>query len=162
MLLRKSQPSDMPFLRDMLYQGVYWRAIANDTPPAFEQALADPQVAKALAGWGECAGDQGVVAVHNSIPIGAAWYRFWTDEDNIRGYIEEDTPALIIAVHSDYRDRGVGKQLLEWLVEHAASQGIGKISLMVAKDNQAINLYRKCGFTEHADTGASVLMLRTL
>ena len=160
MLLRKSQSSDMSFMREMLYQGVYWRAIADQNPPPFEQALADPQVNKALAAWGESAGDQGVVAMHNNTPIGAAWYRFWTDENNIRGYIEESIPALIIAVHSDYRDRGIGKQMLEWLVGHATTEGIEKISLMVAKDNQAINLYRKCGFTEYADRGASVLMLR--
>ena len=160
MLLRRSQNSDMAFLREKLYLGVYWRAIANEDPPPFEQALADPQVSKALAGWEKRAGDVAVVALDNGIPVGAAWYRFWTDDNHIRGYIEEQTPALVIAVHSDYRGQGIAKQMIEWLVDHAAAQGIKKISLMVAKDNQAIQLYRKCAFLQYADRGDSVLMVR--
>ncbi len=162
MLLRKSKSSDMSFLREMLYQSVYWRAIANQNPPPYTEALADPQVNKALADWRESAGDLGVVALHDSVPVGAAWYRFWTDENNIRGYIEQSTPSLVIAVHIDFRDRGIGKQMLEWLVEYAITQGIEKMSLMVAKDNKAIHLYRKCGFIVHADRGDSVLMLREI
>ena len=152
----------MPFLREMLYESVYWRAIANDNNPSFEEGLAAPEVSKALADWGEREGDIAVVALIDSIPVGAAWYRFYTDDNFIRGYIEETIPALVIAVHTGYRRQGVGKKMIEWLIEHASKHNIQKISLMVSKDNQAIHLYRKCGFLGYADKGDSLLMLRKI
>ena len=159
-LLREGQPSDIPFLRKMLYEAVFWRASVNK--PSFEEGLAYPDVSKALANWGEKDGDTAVVAVVNSIPAGAAWYRFYTDDNFIRGYIEETIPALVIAVHRGYRHQGIGGKMIEWLIDHASKHNIQKISLMVSKDNHAIHLYRKCGFLEYADKGDSLLMVRTI
>lgn len=160
--LRESKQSDIPFLREMLYEGVYWRAIANDDGPSIDEGLSDPEVMKALANWGERDGDTSVVALVASIPVGAAWYRFYNDDNCIRGYIEESIPALVIAVRSGYRRRGIGKKLIEWLIDNASNHNIQKLSLMVSKDNHAINLYRKCGFLEYADNGDSLLMLREI
>ncbi len=158
--LRQSAPSDMPFLREMLYEGVYWRAIANATNPPFEEGLTPSGVNNALVNWGERERDIAVVALVDSHFAGAAWYRFYTDDNSIRGYIEDTIPALVIAVHRDYRRRGIGKQLIEWLIDHASTHHIHQISLMVSKDNHAIHLYRTCGFLDYADRGDSLLMLR--
>ncbi len=70
MLLRGSHRSDIPFLRKMLYEAVFWRASVNK--PSFEEGLAYPDVSKSLADWGERDGDTAVVATINSIPVGAA------------------------------------------------------------------------------------------
>ncbi len=35
------------------------------------------------------------------------------------------------------------------------------MSLMVSKNNHAIDLYRKCGFQEYAEKGDSLLMIRS-
>ena len=159
-LLRKSQPTDVPFLREMLYEAVFWRATVNK--PSFEEGLAYPDVRLSLAGWGERDGDAAVVATLKSVPIGAAWYRFWTDNNFINGYIEEMTPVLVIGVHSDYRRLGIGKRMLDWLIEYASKQAIEKISLSVSKDNYAIYLYKQQGFLEYADMGDAFLMVRKL
>lgn len=159
-LLRKSQHTDFPFLREMLYEGVFWRAIADANNPPFEEALSDPQLSRALADWGQREGDAGVIALVDSNPAGAAWYRFYDNDNFIRGYIEEAIPVLVIAVHREYRRIGIGKKMIDWLLDHAAKQKIQSISLMVSKDNHAVNLYRKCGFQEYADKGDSLLMLR--
>jgi len=160
MKLRPVEPADTPFLREMLYEAVYWRAIANDTAPPLDEALADPDVRKAVDDLGDWDGDAAVVAVIDGERAGAAWVRFWTDDNHIRGHIEEGIPTLVIAVHRDHRRRGVGQKLIEWLLDHAAEQGVAKMSLMVSKDNHALRLYEKCGFQLHADEGDSVLMLR--
>lgn len=47
MLLRDSQHSDIPFLRQMLYEAAFWRASVNK--PSFEDGLAYPDVSKSLA-----------------------------------------------------------------------------------------------------------------
>ena len=159
-LLRDSQHSDIPFLRKMLYEAVFWRATANK--PSFEEGVAYPEVSKALADWGERDGDTAVVATINSIPVGAAWYRYWTDDNFIRGYIEEITPVIVIGVQREYRHQGIGGKMIEWLIDYASKHSIQKISLMVSKDNHAIKLYRQCGFLEYADKGDAFLMVRKI
>lgn len=160
--LRTSEPSDMPFLREMLYEAVYWRTIANATNPPFEEGLRAPGVWNALVNWGEREGDIAVVALVDSDFAGAAWYRFYTEDNAIRGYIKDTIPALVIAVHTNYRRQGIGRKLLEWLIEHASRHNIQHISLMVSKDNHAIQLYRTCGFLDYADRGDSLVMLRKI
>jgi ribosomal protein S18 acetylase RimI-like enzyme len=144
----------------MLDEAVFWRASANQPSP--EQGLAYPEVSKVLADWGARAGDTAVVATIDSIPAGAAWYRFWTDDNSTRGYIDEFTPVLVIGVHSDYRRRGVGTNMIEWLIDRASKQSIQRISLMVSKDNYALNLYRQQGFLEYADKGEALIMVRKI
>ena len=159
-LLRESQHSDTPFLRKMLYESVFWRASVNK--PSFEEGLADPEVSKTLADWGERDGDIAVVALVNSIPVGAAWYRFWNDRNFDRGYVDENTPVLAIGVHRDYRHQGIGRRMIGWLIDYASKHAIQRISLMVSKDNYAINLYRQQGFLEYADKGDALIMVRKI
>jgi ribosomal protein S18 acetylase RimI-like enzyme len=142
----------------MLYEAVFWRESADR--PSFENGLAFPEVCKALAEWGKRAGDTAVVAEINAIPVGAAWIRYWTDNNPIRGYLQEDTPVLVIGVHADYRHQGIGEQLMAWIIEYASKHGIDQISLMVSKDNYAQKLYRQQGFVAYADRGDSLLMVR--
>ncbi len=130
--------------------------------PSFEEGLAFPDVSKALADWGKRDGDTAVLAIVNSIPVGAAWVRFWTDNNFDHGYVDENTPVLVIAIHRDYRHQGIGKRLIEWLIEHASKHTVQKISLSVSKDNYAINLYKQQGFLEYADKGDAYIMVRKL
>ena len=159
-LLRESQQSDLTFLREMLYEAVFWRA-SNDKP-SFEEGLAYPDVSKILENWGERDGDAAVIAAIHSIPVGAAWYRFWNDSDNMRGYIDENIPVAVIGVHRDYRHQGIGKKMMKWLIDFASDHSINKISLSVSKDNYALNLYRQHGFTEYEDKGDWFVMVRDI
>jgi ribosomal protein S18 acetylase RimI-like enzyme len=156
--LRKSKPSDIQFMREMLYEAVFWRP--NPNKPSFEEGFTDPGVSNALVEWGEREGDTAVIALVDSLPVGAAWYRFYTEDNCIRGYMDEMVPVIAIAVHNDYRRQGIGKKMIDWLIDCASKHNIQKLSLMVSKDNHAISLYRNCGFLEYADKGDSVLMLR--
>lgn len=159
-LLREAQLSDLPFLRKMLYEAVFWRTGAGK--PSLEEGLAYPDVSKSLADWGNRDGDTAVVATADSSPVGAAWYRYWSDDNFIRGYVDERTPVLVIAVQRDYRRQGIGADMIAWLIDRAASQSIRSISLCVSKDNHALRLYRRQGFLEYADTGDSYLMVRRI
>lgn len=156
--LRESKPSDMQFMREMLYEAVFWRP--NPKKPALEEGLADPGARNALVDWDKRDGDAAVVALLDSTPAGAAGYRFYTDDNCIRGYMDETVPVIVIAVHKNYRQQGIGEKMIAWLIEHASKRNIQKLSLMVSKDNHALRLYRKYGFQEYADKGDSLLMLR--
>ena len=144
----------------MLYEAVFWRASVNR--PSFEEGLAYPDVSKSLAHWGERDGDTAVVATINSIPVGASWYRFWTDDNFINGYVDEITPVLVIGVQMEYRHQGIGGKMIEWLIDNASKHSIEAVSLSVSKDNFALNLYRQQGFLEYSDKGDMLIMVRKI
>lgn len=158
--LRNAKQTDLPFLERMLYEAVFWRA--NPNKPSFEEGMANPEVRKSVANWGKRNGDTAVIATVNATPVGAAWYRYWTDDNFIRGYIDVQIPALVIGVVHNYRRLGIGQKMLEWLINRAAQDGIPKISLMVSKDNNAIHLYKQQSFLQYADKGDSLLMVRQI
>ena len=53
---------------------------------------------------------------------------------------------LLIAVHPEYRRRGIGKDLLQQLVSDAANRGTTQIYLEMRENNPAASLYKNFGF----------------
>ncbi len=160
--IRGAKPADILYLREMLYEAVYWRAIAQGSAPSFDDGMAAPGVSAALSDWAGRSGDTGVIATDGSVPVGACWYRFHTKANAIRGFIDEATPVIVIAVSVSYRKQGIGSMLLDALLHEAKRQKLERVSLMVSQNNNAIYLYRKLGFEEHEIVGDSLLMVRTV
>lgn len=158
--LRLSQPDDLPFMRDILYEAVFWRNV--DKRPSLEETLSLPEVAKALADWGGRDGDTALIATLNGTPVGAAWYRYWTEEDEMRGYMADNVPVIVIGIHEEFRGKGIGTKLLSGLVEQAKKEGVPRVSLMVAKDNYALKLYQQQGFEFYSETEDSITMIRKI
>ncbi|MCP4141373.1 MAG: GNAT family N-acetyltransferase [Chloroflexi bacterium] len=156
--LRFSHPADLPFMKAMLYEAVFWRDVENR--PAYEEALALPDVHKALADWGKREGDTALIATINGTPVGAAWYRYWNEKDEIRGYMHNNVPVIVIGVHEDFRAKKIGRRLLSGLIEQAQKEGVPRISLMVSKDNYALRLYQQQGFKIYSEIEDSITMVR--
>ena len=58
-------------------------------------------------------------------------------------------------VKKEYRNRGIGSEILEFLIAKAKSMGYSEITIGVDKDNaNALHLYKKYGFTEVLFDGA--------
>lgn len=150
--IRRATPQDLPFLYEMLFEAAFWRP---DAPkPTFHEFINDPEFARLLADWGR-SGDTAFVAREAGVNIGAAWYRFWTDNDHSYGYLEPQVPELGLAVVSEYRSRGVGRDLLRSLVRKARAQGVPALSLSVDPTNHARKLYESEGFTKAGESGTS-------
>jgi GNAT superfamily N-acetyltransferase len=142
--MRPAEPSDLPFLRAMLYEAAFWRP-AGPRPP-LDRALAEPALARYVAGWGR-AGDAGVIALGDEgDPIGAAWYRLFPLSEPGFGFVDERTPELSLAVVADARARGVGTALLRALINRARADRFESLSLSVEPDNPARRLYERHGF----------------
>ena len=149
--------NDLSFLKKMLFEASYWRQ--NTSKPDFEQGLQRADLKYLLEDWGR-KGDTGIIAEDNhDNPIGAAWYRFWTEEKHSYGYISENIPELSLAVSEEWRGKGVGRELIKRLIAEAKNQNLTKVSLSVEKENFAVNLYQKVGFKVYIDNPGDYTML---
>ncbi len=130
---RPAGTEDFTFLAAMLGEAAVWRP---DKPtPTAERVMADPRYALYLAGWPR-QGDVGLVAEHDG-PVGAAWFRTYTEAAHGYGFVAEDVPELSIAVVASRRREGIGRRLLIGLIEASVAQGCRALSLSVAEDNPA-------------------------
>jgi GNAT superfamily N-acetyltransferase len=129
----------------MLYAALDWRPGVELPSPDF--VLAHPQVVIFHDGWGR-EGDAGVVAEEDGRPVGAAWWRFFTDESHGEGYVDTDTPELAIAVVDGFRGRGIGRVLMKAMHERGRELGLRRVSLSVDADNPAKHLYASLGYVE--------------
>jgi ribosomal protein S18 acetylase RimI-like enzyme len=126
----------------MLGEAAVWRP---DKPtPTADQVLADPRYEMYLAGLPR-QGDHGLVAKQDG-PVGAAWYRTFTEADHRHGLVAEDVPELAIAVIASRRHEGIGRRLLVDLIEASEAQGYAALSLSVNHGNPARGLYESVGF----------------
>ena len=66
---------------------------------------------------------------------------------NDYGHIDNTTPSLAMSVFKEYRGFGIGTALLKELISILKSKGYARISLSVQKDNYAVKMYQKVGFT---------------
>ena len=153
---RPAGAEDLDFLATMLGESAVWRP---DKPtPTGEQVLADRRYAMYLAGWPR-PGDHGLVAEQDG-PVGAAWYRTFTEADHGHGFVAEDVPELAIAVIAARRHEGIGRRLLVDLIDAAVAQGHPALSLTVSEANPARALYASVGFVDVEQHGWSWTMIR--
>ncbi|HJR24826.1 MAG TPA: GNAT family N-acetyltransferase [Acidimicrobiales bacterium] len=140
----------------MLGEAAVWRP---DKPtPTADQVMADERYAMYLAGWPRH-GDVGLIAEQDG-PVGAAWYRMYTEASHGHGFIAEDVPELSIAVIASRRHEGIGRRLLSDLVEVSVAQGHPAISLSVVEANPARGLYESIGFQPVSKRGSTWTMIR--
>lgn len=153
---RSAGHDDFTFLATMLGEAAVWRP---DKPtPTGDEVLADPRYSLYLAGWPR-PGDYGLVAEGDE-PLGAAWYRTFTEASHGYGFVAEDVPELSIAVIGRRRREGIGRHLLVALINASVDQGCPALSLSVREENPARRLYESVGFVTVERRGTSWTMLR--
>jgi GNAT superfamily N-acetyltransferase len=146
--IRDLRPDETPFLQEMLYAALAWRPDV-ELPP-LEWVMEHPQVAPFHTAWGRD-GDTALVA-EDGVPIGLAWYRFFTDAEHGEGFVDEHTPEVAVAVADGHRGEGIGTALLEAIHARAREAGIARISLAVDHDNPARHLYARLGYVALAES----------
>ena len=147
---RPAGPDDVGFLKSMLYEAAAWNP---DWPRERTiAALADPMLERYHRDWGR-EGDAGVIAELEGVPVGAAWYRLFTEREPGFGFVDEKTPELGIAVVPLHRRRGIGETLLRALMVQAREDGYQSLSLSVAVHNRSRMMYQRAGFEKVSESG---------
>jgi ribosomal protein S18 acetylase RimI-like enzyme len=156
--IRPLTPSDEPFLWEMLYQALF---VSPGTQLLPKEIIYQPELAKYVQDWQ--ASDIGFFAILESsqISIGAAWIRLFNSNNPGYGYINDEIPELSIAVLPEYRDRGIGSQLVLHLFEHL-KKSYSTVSLSVSLENPALRLYQRLGFEIVTQSDNSLTMKKEL
>jgi ribosomal protein S18 acetylase RimI-like enzyme len=161
---RPINKTDVPFVWDMLYEIRYARSVREGKVQPSRDILKTPELAKYVQDWGRT-GDTGFIATStdNQLPIGAAWYRLFKEDDKGYGYIDDKTPEIAIAVLPEYRGKGLGQVLMLHLLEQAKLDGYQQISLSCSSTNDnALHLYQKLGFEKVEVFDISFIMRKIL
>ena len=148
-MIRPGTPQDARFLRDMLRHAYYWRSGHED-----ETGL---HPMRYVENWGR-PGDAAVIALDDGFPVCAAWYRLFKVGAPGYGFVDEQTPELSIAVVPSRRGHGFGGELMDALLARARRDGYGAISLSVAKDSPAVQLYERYGFVKVDERDGAITM----
>ncbi len=158
MKIRASTQKDLPFLEQMLFEAFFWNP--NQARSEFQEFMQHSEFRKLLSDWGR-ARDKAVIAAEGETPIGAAWYRFWSEENYSYGFVDSETPELGMAVHANHRGKGAGRALLRALIAAAHDEKIRALSLSVDHANFACRLYESEGFVKVGESGTSWTMKLT-
>ena len=150
---REWRSDDLPFLWEMLYQALHVR----EGHPAFPRSvLHDPGIAHYLEGFGTRPGDDAQLCLdEHGVHVAAAWVRRMTAADPGYGYVSDEIPELTMAVEPGWRGRGIGRSLLEILLDRHP-----RMSLSVDDENVgAAGLYRSMGFVPVSTAAGSTTMV---
>ena len=157
--LRPSSATDLDFLKEMLFEAFFWDTSMKR--PLFSSFRETSEFSKLLVGW-ERRGDRAVIAEESSTRIGAAWFRLWTPECYSYGFVDAATPEIAMAVRPEYRSGGLGRRLLDALVQTARADGFTALCLSVSPLNFARQLYESAGFRKVGESGTSWTLLLSL
>ena len=154
---RPATATDRDFLWRMLYSAGNWNPGAEEW--TWEEMQAAPQDANYVAGW-MGSGDAGVIAVDSGQPVGAAWFRLAGSAEELTEFVAADVPVIAIGIVAEHRDRGLGRRMIQELMDTARTMGYRRVALGVEDDNaRARRLYASLGFTfVRAEEGEQVLV----
>jgi ribosomal protein S18 acetylase RimI-like enzyme len=147
-ILRTAIACDQPFLWQMLY----YAAHMDEGEETAESARTNPDLAPYVEGFGQQAGDCGVVAFEagTNTRVGASWIRRMPPTWSLYRYVDSSTPELAIAVKPAHIGQGAGSLMLARLLTDAAAIH-SAIVLSVRANNPAKALYERAGFITVAE-----------
>jgi len=156
--LRAAATSDGRFLAEMLAEACDWRPDVITRPVA--DLMGHPELWHYIDAWPRSS-DFGLIAAFDQ-PVGAAWWRYFTVDHPGYGFIDEAVPEISIGVADGFRDRGIGRMLLDGVIDEGRARGIAGLGLSVEPENPARRLYERLGFQAVGGIGGSVTMLLDL
>ena len=149
--IRPIQTSEIPLLRDFLYEAIF---IPEGVPAPPRSIIDDESLQVYIRDFGKSSHDRCLVAESSGCIVGAIWSRIMNDY----GHIDDETPSIAISLYKEYRNQGIGTQLLHQMIVLLKQEGYKSVSLSVQKANYALQMYRKAGFQIISEADDEVIM----
>ena len=153
--VRQIQADEIALLGDFLYEAIF---IPEGVPAPPRSIIENEELQVYVKDFGKLPDDRCLVAECEGSVVGAVWTRIMNDY----GHIAEDTPSLAISLYKDYRNRGIGTELLERMLQLLHRDGYKRVSLSVQKANYAVMMYKKAGFDVLKETDEELIMVCNL
>ena len=149
--IRPIQPTEIPLLKDFLYEAIFIPE-GIQAPP--RSIIDDDSLQVYIRDFGQLPDDRCLVAESDGKIIGAIWSRIMNDY----GHIADDVPSIAISLYKEYRNLGIGTDLLHQMLDQLRADGYKSVSLSVQKANYAMRMYQKAGFNVISEDAEEALM----
>ena len=158
-VIRKMLPEEYPLMEDIMYEAIYH---PNPTNPYPKDMIYLPQVKVYWDAWETGKDDHCFVAEIERKIAGAVWIRTFPGEIKGCGYIDEQTPEIAVALFEEYRNQGIGTQLMKRMIRFMKTQKYNQVSLSITKGNPAIHLYKRLKFKTINENEEDYIMILLL
>jgi len=136
---RPLQSSETELLKTFIYEAIF--IPEGVEPPPFD-IIYQPEIALYYEQFGTGSADNCIVAEADGKVVGAAWTRIMNDY----GHVDDQTPSFAISLLKEFRNKGIGTELMRRMLQLLKNQGYKQASLAVQKANYAVRMYKKVGF----------------
>lgn len=137
--IREMKKTEYLILKDFLYEAIF---VPEGVLPPDKEVVNLPELQVYTAGFGSTKDDLCLVAEVGDKIVGAVWVRIMDDY----GHVDDETLSLAMSLYKEYRNLGIGTDLLMTMLKLLKSKGYEKVSLSVQKSNYAVSMYKKAGF----------------
>ena len=151
-LIRPIQEDETPVLSQFLYEAIF---IPEGVAAPPQSIIENDDLQVYVRNFGHEPDDRCLVAECDGRIVGAVWTRIMHDY----GHISDDTPSLAISLYKEYRNKGIGTELLKRMIALLQNDGYPQVSLSVQKANYAVGMYRKAGFEVQQETDEELIMV---
>ena len=138
-LIRELKQDENKVLDTFLYEAIFIPEGVSAPP---KDIINQPDLQVYVKDFGKNKGDLCLVAQVSDKIVGAVWVRIMNDY----GHIDNETPSFAISLLKEYRNYGIGTELMKQMLTKLKLEGYKQVSLSVQKMNYAVRMYRKIGF----------------
>ncbi len=98
--------------------------------------------------------DLGLYALLHHEIAGAIWCRRLNSDHKAEGFVNEQTPVMLMGVLPKFRNKHIGSAMMEQFLQEAATR-YEQISVSVIQESPAVSFYEKFGFEKYSDNEQS-------
>lgn len=137
-VIRGLKQNEINLLDTFLYEAIF---IPEGVQAPSKDIIEHPDLEIYVADFGK-KDDVCYVADFDGKVVEAVWTRIINDY----GHVDDTTPSLSISLLKEYRNLGIGTELMKQILLTLKEKKYKQVSLSVQKINYAVNMYKKVGF----------------
>ena len=136
--IRELRQNETNLLYTFLYEAIF---IPEGVQAPSKDIIEHPDLQIYVTDFGK-KDDVCYVADFDGKVVGAVWTRIINDY----GHVDDTIPSLSISLLKEYRNLGIGTELMKQILLTLKEKKYKQVSLSVQKINYAVNMYKKVGF----------------